>query len=81
MPTVPHFQEELQQLKTRLLEMGGLAEDRVRAAVQHAERRRYVGRADARYVAPDQHRPPPAPLSSRSWTSIRIPTIGRPSSS
>ena len=31
---VPHFQEELQQLKTRLLEMGGLAEDRVRSAVQ-----------------------------------------------
>jgi len=34
MPTVPHFQEELQQLKTRLLEMGGLAEERVRAALQ-----------------------------------------------
>jgi phosphate transport system protein len=33
-PTVPHFQEELQQLKTRLLEMGGLAEDRVRSAVR-----------------------------------------------
>jgi phosphate transport system protein len=31
---VPHFQEELQILKTRLLEMGGLAEDRVRSAVQ-----------------------------------------------
>jgi phosphate transport system protein len=31
---VPHFQEELQQLKTRLLEMGGLAEDRVRTVVQ-----------------------------------------------
>ena len=31
---VPHFQEELEQLKTRLLEMGGLAEDRVRAAVE-----------------------------------------------
>src|SRR5918994_1632747 len=31
---VPHFQEELQQLKTRLREMGGLAEDRVRAVVQ-----------------------------------------------
>ncbi|HSC27880.1 MAG TPA: phosphate signaling complex protein PhoU [Vicinamibacterales bacterium] len=31
---VPHFQEELDQLKTRLLEMGGLAEDRVRSAVQ-----------------------------------------------
>lgn len=31
--TVPHFQEELQQLKARLLEMGGLAEDRVRSAV------------------------------------------------
>jgi phosphate transport system protein len=31
---VPHFQEELQQLKTRLLEMGGLAEDRVRSAVE-----------------------------------------------
>jgi phosphate transport system protein len=29
-----HFQEELEQLKARLLEMGGLAEDRVRAAVQ-----------------------------------------------
>ena len=31
---VPHFQEELEQRKTRLLEMGGLAEDRVRAAVR-----------------------------------------------
>jgi phosphate transport system protein len=31
---VPHFQEELDQLKSRLLEMGGLAEDRVRAAIQ-----------------------------------------------
>ena len=30
---VPHFQDELERLKTRLLEMGGLAEDRVRAAV------------------------------------------------
>ena len=31
--TVPHFQEELEQLKTRLLEMGGLAEDRVRVSI------------------------------------------------
>src|SRR5262245_33915082 len=31
---VRHFQEELQQLKTRLLEMGGLAEEEVRLAVQ-----------------------------------------------
>ena len=31
---VPHFQDELEQLKTRLLEMGGLAEERVRASVQ-----------------------------------------------
>jgi phosphate transport system protein len=31
---IPHFQEELEQLKARLLEMGGLAEDRVRAAVR-----------------------------------------------
>jgi len=31
---VPHFQEELHQLKTRLLEMAGLAEDRVRCIVQ-----------------------------------------------
>jgi phosphate transport system protein len=31
---VPHFQEELEQLKTRLLEMGGLAEDRVRSSVE-----------------------------------------------
>jgi len=29
-----HFQEELEQLKTRLLEMGGLAEENVRVAVQ-----------------------------------------------
>jgi phosphate transport system protein len=31
---VPHFQEELEVLKTRLLEMGGLAEERVRSAVK-----------------------------------------------
>jgi len=31
---VPHFQEELEQLKTRLLEMGGLAEEQVRLAVK-----------------------------------------------
>jgi phosphate transport system protein len=31
---VPHFQEELEQLKARLLEMGGLAEDRLRLAVR-----------------------------------------------
>jgi phosphate transport system protein len=31
---VPHFQEELEQLKGRLLEMGGLAEEQVRASVQ-----------------------------------------------
>jgi phosphate transport system protein len=30
---VRHFQEELETLKTRLLEMGGLAEERVRVAV------------------------------------------------
>ena len=30
---VRHFQEELEQLKTRLLEMGGLAEEQVRLAV------------------------------------------------
>src|SRR5512146_2056274 len=32
-PVVRHFQEELQLLKTRLLAMGGLAEERVRQAV------------------------------------------------
>jgi phosphate transport system protein len=31
---VPHFQEELEQLKAKLLEMGGLAEDRLRLAVR-----------------------------------------------
>jgi phosphate transport system protein len=31
---VRHFQEELQQLKTRLLEMGGLAEEQVRTAIK-----------------------------------------------
>jgi phosphate transport system protein len=34
MNQVPHFQEELDQLKARLLEMGGLAEERVRLAVR-----------------------------------------------
>ena len=29
-----HFQEELEQLKTRLLEMGGLAEEHVRLAIK-----------------------------------------------
>ena len=31
---VPHFQEELDRLKARLLEMGGLAEERMRTAVR-----------------------------------------------
>jgi len=31
---VRHFQEQLEQLQARLLEMGGLAEERVRAAIQ-----------------------------------------------
>jgi phosphate transport system protein len=31
---IPHFREELESLQARLLEMGGLAEERVRAAVQ-----------------------------------------------
>ena len=34
MTGVPHFQEELDRLKARLLEMGGMAEDRVRSAVK-----------------------------------------------
>ena len=29
-----HFQEELEQLKTRLLEMGGLAEEQVRLSIK-----------------------------------------------
>jgi phosphate transport system protein len=33
-PLVRHFQEELEQLKTRLLEMGGQAEENVRIAVK-----------------------------------------------
>jgi phosphate transport system protein len=32
--TIPHFHEELDALKAHLLEMGGLAEERVRLAVQ-----------------------------------------------
>ncbi len=35
----PHFQEQLEALHTRLLEMGGLAEERVRAAVDGLVRR------------------------------------------
>jgi phosphate transport system protein len=37
--TTRHFQTDLEQLKTRLLEMGGLAEDRVRTAVDGLVRR------------------------------------------
>ena len=37
---VRHFQEELEALKARLLEMGGLAEERVRRAVHGAGRAR-----------------------------------------
>jgi len=36
---VPHFQEELEALQNRLLEMGGLAEERVRVAVEGLVRR------------------------------------------
>jgi phosphate transport system protein len=34
MTSIPHFQEELDLLKARRLEMGGMAEDRVRSAVK-----------------------------------------------
>jgi phosphate transport system protein len=33
-PVVPHFREELEQCKARLLEMGGLAEEEVRLSIQ-----------------------------------------------
>ena len=36
---IPHFQEELDSLKARLLEMGGLAEERVRMAIAALVRR------------------------------------------
>ena len=36
---IPHFQEELDALKSRLLEMGGLAEERVRTAIDALVRR------------------------------------------
>ena len=36
---VPHFQEELEALQSRLLEMGGLAEERVRACIEVLESR------------------------------------------
>ena len=38
---VRHFQEELEQLKTRLLEMGGSAEEQVRLAVKGLVERDY----------------------------------------
>jgi len=37
--SIPHFQEELDSLKARLLEMGGLAEERVRMAIAALVRR------------------------------------------
>jgi len=36
---VPHFQEELEALQSRLLEMGGLAEERVRVCIEALEAR------------------------------------------
>ena len=36
---VPHFQEELEALQSRLLEMGGLAEERVRSCIEALESR------------------------------------------
>ena len=36
---VPHFQEELEALQSRLLEMGGLAEERVRTCIEALESR------------------------------------------
>jgi phosphate transport system protein len=36
---VPHFQEELEALQSRLLQMGGLAEERVRACIEALESR------------------------------------------
>jgi phosphate transport system protein len=36
---VPHFQEELEALQSRLLAMGGLAEERVRACIEALESR------------------------------------------
>jgi phosphate transport system protein len=42
-PAARHFQEELQLLKTRLLAMGGLAEERVRLAVASLVRRDRTG--------------------------------------
>jgi len=36
---VPHFQEELEALQSRLLELGGLAEERVRACIDALESR------------------------------------------
>jgi phosphate transport system protein len=38
-PHVRHFQEDLDQLKTRLLEMGGLAEERLRSTLDGLVRR------------------------------------------
>jgi phosphate transport system protein len=43
---VRHFQEELEFLKTRLLAMGGLAEDRVRRAVGALVERDHAGLAE-----------------------------------
>jgi phosphate transport system protein len=36
---IPHFQEELESLQSRLLEMGGLAEERVRTCIEALEMR------------------------------------------
>src|SRR3954467_15116590 len=50
--TTRHFQSDLEQLKTRLLEMGGLAEDRVRTAGDALVRR--DSEAGGRLIAGDR---------------------------
>ena len=50
---VRHFQEELEALQERLLEMGGLAEERVRAAVHGLVAAR-SGRSSTRCCAGDE---------------------------
>ena len=70
---VPHFREELEALQGRLLEMGGLAEERVRAAIHGLVQR-----------DPAAHRQGPArrradqPASHRGRQPL-LPAAGAPS--
>jgi phosphate transport system protein len=68
---VRHFQDELEQLKTRLLEMGGIAEEQVRTAVKGLVDRDH-GLIDQVLVGDDPLNSLHIEIDSRSFTLLAL---------